>query len=217
MGAQERERVAEAIDGFSVATSTTQVLGAMADFNGYLRQAAAGIRSRQRLPDNARLRALVPAWLPDFLAADASHSHAGDGLDRYLIDRDFVTTMFARAGCNVSYYADTASSVGTAMQQFGPQGVGDLQNFSPTPGVTNSRCIMYLYVEGSFAYVDGGRLDLGLVRDSVLNQTNDAQFFAESWQALAPKVIESLKVVSTLCMSGVGATDASSSAYCTAS
>ncbi len=62
-----------------------------------------------------------------------------------------------------------------------------------------------------------GTLDLGLVRDSTLNATNDYQVFSESWECVVPKVIESLKITSTLCTTGAGATDASSSAYCTAS
>jgi len=38
-----------------------------------------------------------------------------------------------------------------------------------------------------------------------------------SWEAVIPKVIESLKVPSTLCHDGTGATDASSSSYCSTS
>jgi hypothetical protein len=35
------------------------------------------------------------------------------------------------------------------------------------------------FPEGTFLYIDGGTLDLGLVRDSTLNSTNDFQVFGE--------------------------------------
>lgn len=70
--------------------------------------------------------------------------------------------------------------------------------------------------EGSFAVADGGTLDLGLVRDSALNATNDAMFFSESWECIVPKVIESFMIESALCDSGVGAVDVAD-AYCGAS
>ncbi len=71
--------------------------------------------------------------------------------------------------------------------------------------------------DGSFAVTDAGTLDLGLVRDSALNATNDAMFFLrESWECIVPKVIESFMIESALCDSGVGAIDVAD-AYCGAS
>jgi hypothetical protein len=40
--------------------------------------------------------------------------------------------------------------------------------------------------------------DLGIVRDSTLNKTNDYPFFTGSWEAVVPKVTESCAVTSTL-------------------
>jgi hypothetical protein len=59
-----------------------------------------------------------------------------------------------------------------------------------------------MFPEGSFLYLDGGTLELGLVRDSVLNKTNDFQIFGESFEDVAFVGVESLSVVSTLCDSG---------------
>jgi hypothetical protein len=41
------------------------------------------------------------------------------------------------------------------------------------------------------------------------------QLFSERWEAIVPKVIESLKITSTLCPTGAGALDVSSAAFCT--
>jgi hypothetical protein len=55
-----------------------------------------------------------------------------------------------------------------------------------------------------------------IVRVSTLHNT-DYRIFTGSWRAVIPKVIESLKVTWTLCTTGAGANDASSSAFCTSS
>jgi hypothetical protein len=206
------------IDGFSTpVTSATQILGATNEFIGYLRQAAAAQRSRQRIPHDGRLRLLVPVWVIDYLAADQAHTHAGDGLDRFGIDEQRVRSWLNAANLNVTFYEDTAATGATTNQLFVPQAAGDLENFPPTPGVTSSRVIAYLFPEGTFARAYGGTLDLGIVRDSTLNATNDFAVFSESWEAIVPKVHESLKLTMTLCTTGAGALDVTSVAYCTAS
>ena len=42
-----------------------------------------------------------------------------------------------------------------------------------------------LYPEGAFIHVDSGSLELGLVRDSTLNSTNDFQIFGETFENVA--------------------------------
>lgn len=207
------------IDGFSTANTTTQILGATADFKGYLHQAAAAQRNRNRMPKDARLRALVPAWLIDLIGADLAHMHAGDGLNRFTDDvESFVRGLFNSANVTPTFYEDTAATGATTNQLFGALVGGvDLQNFPPGPGVTSARMIWYLFPEGTFARGDGGTLDLGIVRDSTLNNTNDFQFFSESWEAVVPHIIEALKITSTICATGQGAIDVTTTAYCTAS
>jgi hypothetical protein len=61
-----------------------------------------------------------------------------------------------------------------------------------------------LYVEGAFIHVDGGSLDFGLVRDSVLNSTNDFSVMAETFEnvALLGPAQSALWITSTVCPSG---------------
>jgi hypothetical protein len=42
-----------------------------------------------------------------------------------------------------------------------------------------------LFPAGAFIHVDGGSLELGIVRDSTLNSTNDYQIFGESFENVA--------------------------------
>jgi hypothetical protein len=60
-----------------------------------------------------------------------------------------------------------------------------------------------MFPEGAFLYVDGGTLELGLVRDSVLNKTNDFQIFGETFENVAYVGVESIAVTSVVCDTGV--------------
>src|SRR2546423_15461011 len=82
----------------------------------------------------------------------------------------------ASANVSMAFYEDSANLLtgNVANQTFTGQSAGDLENWLPTSGgVTNSRVIAYLYPEGSYASADAGRLDLGVIRDSALSDTND--------------------------------------------
>ena len=42
-----------------------------------------------------------------------------------------------------------------------------------------------IFPEGEFLHLDAGTLDLGIVRDSTLNSTNDFQIFGENFENVA--------------------------------
>lgn len=52
-----------------------------------------------------------------------------------------------------------------------------------------------LYAPGSFLFLDGGSLDLGLVRDSGLNARNRYRQFMETFEGVAHRGVESLRLV----------------------
>jgi hypothetical protein len=62
--------------------------------------------------------------------------------------------------------------------------------------------IWYLFSEGTFLFLDGGTLDLGIVRDSTLNGTNDYKLFIETFEGVAKVGVESLRVTSALAIKG---------------
>jgi hypothetical protein len=72
---------------------------------------------------------------------------------------------------------------------------------NPWPGTVT----WYMYAPGTFVRMDGGTLDVGLVRDSTLNRTNDLQIFEEEWTGIIFLGLESIKVTSTLTPNGPGA------------
>ena len=61
-----------------------------------------------------------------------------------------------------------------------------------------------LYIEGTFLHLDAGVLELGVVRDSTLNSTNDYQVFGETFENVARigPTQSALWFTSTVCPSG---------------
>jgi hypothetical protein len=185
------------IDAACTAATVAKLLGALPDLVMSVRQAASRYRNNQRMPRDAQLRVMFPAWIIDFLAADAAQRHAGDGLEIFTVTEVQVRSIFAAANCSVTFYEDTATGAG---QQLGGQGSTDIRNWPLT-------CRWYIFHEGAMLGLDGGTLDLGIVRDSTLNGTNDFRMFSESFEKVAMRGIEAVKYTQTICPTGEGAVD----------
>lgn len=204
-----RKAEQEALDDIaanSTLVTTTQLIGAMPDLLAMVIQLRAAEVNRQRMDPRARLRVLFPAWVVDLFAVDAIRRAPGDGFKVYT-EAD-VRALLGAAGVNVSFYIDQRTG---GDQIFGAQGAGnDLRDF---PDVVE----WFAFHEGAHTYLDGGELDLGLVRDSTLNSTNDYRIFAEHWQAVAFRGIFSYRVRSTVCPTGEYAVGVDTSNLCSAS
>ena len=178
------------IDAASTATVTSSLLGFGRDFLVQLRRAATAYRSRHRISPESRLKALIPSWVYDAMAADLTMSMPGDGtisvsraeIDGYLatINVDLV------ASPDMTVYSAQSGS-GAALSEFP-------DSFA-----------WYLFAEGTFLFLDGGTLDLGIIRDSTLVGTNDYKMFIETFEGVAKVGIESIKITSTIAVNGVAA------------
>lgn len=188
-----RARLAETklLDGISaasIATTGAAVAGAAATVLGQMLMAAAGQRSRLRMGETATVRVLMPAWGPDALVADVIRSQFG----RFDFTRDDVERILRANNIAPSFYLDGHTG---AAQVFGTQSAGALLSFPATMQ-------WFMFPEGSFLFLDAGTLDVGLVRDSTLNLTNDFQMFEENFENIAFIGVESLQVTSTICVNG---------------
>jgi len=65
--------------------------------------------------------------------------------------------------------------------------------------------VWYLFAEGTFLFLDGGTLDLGIIRDSTLVGTNDYKMFVETFEGIAKVGVESVQVTSTIQINGARA------------
>jgi len=172
----------------STAVTSTSLIGMGRDFLVQLGRAAAQYRGRHRLAADFPLRAIIPAWVKDAMAADLTIAAPGDNtLNAYAEIDGFI----ASRGINPCYTLD-----GSAMT--GSQGANAMNEFTDT-------FVWYLFAEGTFLFLDGGTLDLGIIRDSTLVGTNDYKMFVETFEGVAKVGVESLRVTSTINVNGVAA------------
>lgn len=176
------------------AVTAAESLGAWRDLYAILGRAVVGFRSRHRMELEATIRVVAPGWLATMLSIDLVRQAAGDntvvGVQRASLEA-WLRTL------NVSLTWTLEGSVGFP-QVFPAQGAGVLNGF---PDVVE----MLVYPEGTFLFLDGGELDLGIVRDSTLNASNDFQTFAETFETVAFLGPEALCLQADLCASGLAA------------
>ena len=178
------------VNADSTQVTTGAVLSIARDWLHNLGLAGAAYRSRHRMDRTDPLRVIAPAWVRDLLREDLSVGLPGDKLTH--ADAEIDGYLSAR-GINVTWHLE---------EQFGAQAAAALL---PWP----SSFKWYMFSEGTFLALDGGTLDLGIVRDSGLVGTNDYRTFTETFETVVKVGIESLAVTSAIVVSGsVAATKA---------
>lgn len=176
------------INAASTQITAAKQVGVARDLLVQLKKAVAAYRSRHRLDLNAQLRAIMPAWVRDAMAADLVLQMPGD---------DAIGTTPA----DIDRYLGTANvTITWSLDQnvFGAQAAGALSEF---PGSFT----WFLFSEGAFVFLDGGTLDIGIVRDSGLVGTNDYRMFTETFEGLAKIGGESFAVTTSFAVTGEAA------------
>ncbi len=174
------------LTALSTAVTSTSLIGVARDFLVQLGRAAANYRGRHRLEADAPLRVIAPYWIKDAMVADLAIAAPGDNtlnaaaeIDGYIASRNI----------NITYHIDDFTDA---------QGASAMNEFADT-------FVWYMFAEGTFLFLDGGTLDLGVIRDSTLVGTNDYKMFVETFEGVAKVGVESLKVTSTISVNGVAA------------
>lgn len=171
----------------STAVTTSSLIGFGRDYLVQIGRAATAYRSRHRLEPDASLRVIAPSWVKDAMVADLTLSMPGDStLNAY----SEIDGYLASRGVVVSYSLD--------QNVYGAQGATALLEFADS-------FTWYMFSEGTFLFLDGGTLDLGIIRDSSLTGTNDYKMFVETFEGVAKVGIESLAVTSSISINGVAA------------
>ena len=187
--AREAEQyLASKLTAGSTAITSTSLIGVARDFLVQIGRASAAYRSRHRLDANMQLRVIAPAWIKDAMRADLALAMPGDNSIN-ASDAEIEGYLAAR-GVNITFSQD--------LNVFGAQTTGAMNEFGDT-------FTWYIFAEGTFLFLDGGTLDLGIIRDSTLVGTNDYKMFVETFEGIAKVGVESLVVTSTISVNGVAA------------
>lgn len=170
-------------------TNGAETLGALIYLVDAITKAAAGIRYRLRMDPEARFRAILPAWVVDELALDTIQTIDGN---RFQSKAQLVAYLRS-LGIEPTFHMDNV----TGSVPFAAETASALDGFPDTVQWA-------LFAEGTFIHLDMGSLELGIVRDSTLNSTNDHQLFGESFENIARlgPAQAALWVTSDLCASG---------------
>lgn len=165
------------------------VLGAISSLLNDLLTAAAAYRSNNRMPKDAPLQVILPEWTADLLLIDLIQSQ----FQRFEFNQAGLEQLFNSMNLRVTYTLDgPTDGEGSVL----PRQAAGAMNGLPTV------VEWAMFAPGSWLFVDSGVLELGIVRDSVLNATNSYQVFGESWEAAAGIGVQSLWVTSDVCPSG---------------
>ena len=180
----------KAVNAHVATTEAASLIGVARDFLIQVRKAAVAMRSRHRMSPQTRLKAIIPAWIYDAMASDLALNMPGDG--NLGVGENEIKGYLA--GSNVDLVASL-----------------DLNSFGAQPGASAKLLefpdsfAWYLFAEGTFLFLDGGTLDLGIIRDSSLVNTNDYKMFIETFEGIAFVGVESLKITTNISINGVAA------------
>ena len=113
----------------------------------------------------------MPYWVPDILVLD----NVSTQFDRFR-DADSIVAYLRSVGIDPVFYLDTPTT-----------GTTQLPDSAQTAAAIDSTPANFqwaFYPDGAFLGIDSGSLELGIVRDSTLNETNDFQVFGERFRNL---------------------------------
>lgn len=193
------------------ATSTAVTLGYGGQTYGATRTStlsilslAANYRRRQHMAINAVLTLMLPSWYVEFIKSDMVND-ATMGMGFLNAGEAEVTAWLASNNLDVVWYYDSATGAGQAFNEVQATAT---QNLFP------ATVVAYLFAPGTYVRLDGGTLDVGIVRDSILNGTNDLQIFSEQWVQVCQVGLESIRLELELCPTGVAPRDTSDYVDC---
>lgn len=184
LGLIQHARLAETtllakMETLSTAVTSGVKLGVARDFLLAIGKAAAAYRNRHRVSRTTPLRVVAPDWVLDAMREDLAQGLPGD--DNLAYADGVISSFLAARNVRVSWHMDGL---------FAAQAPGALVDFP-------SSFKWFIFAEGTFLFLDGGTLDLGIVRDSTLVGTNDYIMFLETFEGVAKVGVEAMVVTQT--------------------
>ena len=184
-------------------TSGGGFVGAIRTYIADITLAAVAYRRRHRMARNAELTLIVQPELYDLLRTDALQDHA-QGLVQANMPDQAIDAIFRARNLSVVQSMDTGTGTDT---MDAPQGVGILNPW-------DCSIVSYLFAPGTFVLGRGQNLNIGYFRDSSLVARNRVGYFAEEWLGIFKPGCESIKLTTSVNMSGAGPLAVDGYSYC---
>lgn len=150
--------------------------GVVANVLGALELQAIDYRDRYAMPEGALIEVIAPRWLRGPMRSDLRR-RTGAPTDTLSASDAMLMQLFDAIGVRIQFVDD---------YQVRTTGYPGVPGTIPTAWPTTVEFMMY--APGTVVLGQGLRLDLGIIRDSVLNQTNDytAEWMEECWLVFQP-------------------------------
>jgi hypothetical protein len=178
------------------------MLGAVRDVLVNFDRIAAYYRNRHRLNDEIALHMLAPRWLIDLFRADLAMQMPSLSMaDQFAVTKASLEAFLRTRNINVSWHLDGLNGATTSGITYPNQWYADLAAGATVPEFPAAVDTL-LWREGDWLFLDGGTLDLGLVRDSTLNLRNRYQTFVETFEGVAFIGKECLRLILPIAPSG---------------
>jgi hypothetical protein len=189
------------LDALSMAVTSAAELSSTRDLLDVTSKVTEQYEMTYRLPDSTRWLMVAPGWLGPYLATDISRQAVAEPYDTLAVGDGEISRWFnARADVDVVESPER--------QPLAALTAGAVPAWPSTVTVN-------LVPAGSTVFVDGGILDLGVIRDSTLVSANKAELFAETIEAVAALGLQPIKLTATLCPSGSVAGNTAATGLCT--
>ena len=163
-------RLLRNIDALSLDATSAAVYGASSSLVYALSVHRTSIISLLRMDPNTRFNVILPFWAETMFGLDSLFSSDGNRFSA-----PSLTEALNRAGFNTTFHLDEALE-------------GDAEIWSAqvdgqaSPDWPGAMIVARIAPAGHFVHLDGGTLELGLVRDSGLIHTNDYELFGETFE-----------------------------------
>lgn len=155
-------------------------------------------RKRNNMDKDAVLDVMLPTVVEESLCVDMVSDPNMSGIGNISAGPGggLAAAVARKARMNVGFYYYDAATAGFPLSAH----TGAAGAWNPLP----TRFRSYIHPAGAVVGLDGGQLNLGIVRDSTLNGQNDLQMFAEEWLEVAHPGCEIVAHDHTICGNGVG-------------
>lgn len=201
----------------------SQYLGASRDLLTSADLLAQQYRYSHRISETTTLTAVLPAWAKAVIRSDRARELAHDSAgstDVMAISDAEIDQWFSVRGIDVIWVMEGLQGgtygIGghSISDQYFPLATAGAQPQWPGQSTDGAFTLAWLlFVTGTFQFLDGGRLDLGVVRDSLLDASNQFETFVETFEGIADRGVESYQILSTILPNGGSAGSVAESGY----
>ncbi|MDN5919196.1 MAG: major capsid protein, partial [Pseudonocardia sp.] len=204
----------EKLQGMSKVMTSAQVLGATRDLLVTLDKAQSYYRSVHRLNANVQLRTILPMWAKALIRADITRAMSFS-LETLNVTDSVIDAWFGSRNVTPVWHLDGGPEQDEVTYSAGPPVVPAVPNIAAQQYVYAepsaegivvpdfpAQVDFLLHPEGHFTHLDGGTLDLGIVRDSDLIERNRYRQFSETWEGVAARGVEALRIVADVLPTG---------------